>query len=1030
MGVAGLWQLLDPTGRPVRLETLEGKVLAIDISIWLNQLVKGYRAPGGVSVDNAHLLGLFQRVCKLLHFKIRPVFVFDGEAPALKYQALATRKRRREDGDEAIRAATKKMLQTYVQQKLLGEANPKLPKLKPSRHVKAEAELFRLPDLSHNLSSSGDESSLSDSAVDVVRDADLASIKIDSDEFRSLPLEMQHNFLVAIKNHEKGVVDVDDVPADSDDFSTYQMDKVLKRSKLQARIEEMRREMSDGMLQMASDASVKLLLRVTPFQKAVGAKSENEAKRQENDGMLLKKPKLEKLSADGDVADAVPEPTKEQRVENFLVSQWLEGAQRGEEGNETLKKAVELVRDEVDVISNSGASSDDVEKPHTCEVRKRLLSTGGKVSAEEAMRHVGALDRPTTKEASRDSVLSDNLSMEVGHGSIVSASTSRVMQSDEQFDEGSRGRPASDSDEEKANGTPEQALIEDSTEQTCNTDMLNADLEVSETANSVFRMDDTAERSKSQEDDANSAQSSQSCKLTEVMGSPVIKEVSFLGGPQSSLNSNDDIVLPQNLSQYASKNPSRCNSNSQGFVPGLMAGSAALADNPTDFHQALEIIREQERRQSECAAEVFVQEPDSRRGNSLLAGERSRDPVVETAAEGTAKTAADPVASTAEKNNNNVKEKGDSADQKAEASAAPAADGGHSLPNGAGGLPSNGNTTSDSVKDVAKDERDAADDFLKNLSPEFVASQKQQLKARAQALQSEINRLQRQTAEVTSSMADDCAELLQLFGVPCVRAPREAEAQCAALEHAGLVQGVVTDDSDIFLFGGQTVYRNLFSQNAHCEVYTAKTIETRLKLGQNDLIGFAMLTGSDYTNGIENVGPVTACEILAEFKGETSQDVLKTLRDFKEWWMLAQKGAVPPKNSVRTRFIKLRLDDKFPSEVVFNAYRAPSVETFKEKFSWSRPDLDSLRSFASRKFNWPQDKTDGYLLPLLKKFEDHSVQPRIDGFLLPGLQKRENLFPSKRLKAAVGKIRGPASKVKQATQREAKLSESSSDESD
>jgi DNA excision repair protein ERCC-5 len=39
----------------------------------------------------------------------------------------------------------------------------------------------------------------------------------------------------------------------------------------------------------------------------------------------------------------------------------------------------------------------------------------------------------------------------------------------------------------------------------------------------------------------------------------------------------------------------------------------------------------------------------------------------------------------------------------------------------------------------------------------------------------------------------------------------QAEAQCAWLNEAGLVDGVVTDDNDVFLFGGRHVYRNIFA---------------------------------------------------------------------------------------------------------------------------------------------------------------------------------------------------------------------------
>jgi len=60
----------------------------LDISIWLNQAVKGIRDRHGNPVDNAHLILLFNRVCKLLYHRIKPVFVFDGATPLLKQQTL------------------------------------------------------------------------------------------------------------------------------------------------------------------------------------------------------------------------------------------------------------------------------------------------------------------------------------------------------------------------------------------------------------------------------------------------------------------------------------------------------------------------------------------------------------------------------------------------------------------------------------------------------------------------------------------------------------------------------------------------------------------------------------------------------------------------------------------------------------------------------------------------------------------------------------------------------------------------------
>ena len=69
---------------------------------------------------------------------------------------------------------------------------------------------------------------------------------------------------------------------------------------------------------------------------------------------------------------------------------------------------------------------------------------------------------------------------------------------------------------------------------------------------------------------------------------------------------------------------------------------------------------------------------------------------------------------------------------------------------------------------------------------------------------------------------------MELFGVPYIISPMEAEAQCAQLDAADLTQGTITDDSDVWLFGGKRVYKNFFYQDKHVEFFSEISIKSQL----------------------------------------------------------------------------------------------------------------------------------------------------------------------------------------------------------
>lgn len=237
------------------------------------------------------------------------------------------------------------------------------------------------------------------------------------------------------------------------------------------------------------------------------------------------------------------------------------------------------------------------------------------------------------------------------------------------------------------------------------------------------------------------------------------------------------------------------------------------------------------------------------------------------------------------------------------------------------------------------------------------------------ALRSQQKKDRRDADEVTQVMVAECQALLRLFGIPYITAPMEAEAQCAELVSQGLVDGIVTDDSDTFLFGGTRVYKNVFNGNKYVECFVSTDLERELSLSRDALIALAQLLGSDYAEGLPGVGPVTAMEILSEFPGPDG------LGAFRAWWQDVQTGGRPKEADAaavfrrkfrRTQATKLFLPTGFPSPAVTAAYLQPEVDDSAEPFQWGVPDLDGLRQFLMATIGWTQEHTDEVLVPVIR----------------------------------------------------------------
>lgn len=84
-----------------------------------------------------------------------------------------------------------------------------------------------------------------------------------------------------------------------------------------------------------------------------------------------------------------------------------------------------------------------------------------------------------------------------------------------------------------------------------------------------------------------------------------------------------------------------------------------------------------------------------------------------------------------------------------------------------------------------------------------------------------------------------CEELIRSMGLQCVQGPGEAEAFCAHLNANGLVDGVISQDSDCFAYGARRVFRNFSlsmqgtagSIGGSIDIYDLDTVQKSMDFG-------------------------------------------------------------------------------------------------------------------------------------------------------------------------------------------------------
>jgi flap endonuclease-1 len=192
-------------------------------------------------------------------------------------------------------------------------------------------------------------------------------------------------------------------------------------------------------------------------------------------------------------------------------------------------------------------------------------------------------------------------------------------------------------------------------------------------------------------------------------------------------------------------------------------------------------------------------------------------------------------------------------------------------------------------------------------------------------LKIDFEKVAKKIIHVSSSHIESSKKLFDLFGVSYIVSPTEAECLLAVLCKENYVDACISEDMDILANGGDLFLRNFNADKNFVDEYCLEGILNTLELTHDQFIDMCILCGSDYTDKINGMGPITALKMIKKYNN---------LENIIDQFNVNKKFEVPNKfdyNKARSLF-------KNPIDISL-------IKDMKKMIKIGKPNVEGIKDF-------------------------------------------------------------------------------------